>query len=489
METAASIVDREAELNKLRALARKPGRKLALLTGRRRVGKTYLLTHCWPPEDYFLFTAARVTPEANRKQLIRDLAAWSGLDLRPDDYPSWRTAFTLLLTLSEKQPRAIVLDEFQYLAEDERGVAAVASELNAAWERPQNTNPVLLVLAGSVVSTMEALARGGAPLYGRFAWQHRLEPFDYWHAAETASFTDLRERAITYGVFGGTPRYLAAIDASLSLARNIQELVLARDGEVRALLETAIDQEAGLRDTAKYRTILRAVATGATGRNEIANRSGLGNDRALREKLETLIDLGYLERRDNVDSRPTDPARYSVADPAFRFYQRFVDPNRSILERQGTAKLWEAKVEPELDQYMGLEFERIVRQAYDRHTSDLGLPLVRQWGRWEGSDRERKSVEIDVVSPLLDGRTLTGSIKWNRSPVGAEVHYDHLDMLQRMSSAGRQWARAALDPAAPLFYVAAGGFSNSFHFAIKESEREVIAWDLADLYWGQVILP
>ena len=103
-------------------------------------------------------------------------------------------------------------------------MAAVASELNAAWERPRGEKPLLMVLAGSVISTMEAIAKGGAPLYGRFAWQHKLEPFDYWYAAEAASFSSLRDRAIAYGAFGGTPRYLAAIDSGWTLAESIQRL-------------------------------------------------------------------------------------------------------------------------------------------------------------------------------------------------------------------------------------------------------------------------
>lgn len=481
------LIDRHAELAKLRELAEKARPRLALLTGRRRVGKTFLLTHAWPPSDYFLFTAARVTPEANREQLVNDLASWSGLELRPSDYPSWRAVFNLLLSLPQNQPRVVILDEFQYLADDAQGVSAVASELNAAWEWPREERPFLLVLAGSVISTMEALAKGGAPLYGRFDWQHRLEPFDYWFAAEAASFRELRDRATAYGVFGGTPRYLAAIDTGYSLPENVQRLLLERDGVIRNLLETSLDQEEGLRDTAKYRTILRAVASGATERSEIANRSGLANDRALIDKLDTLIDLGYLERRDNVDAKRNEPARYAMGDPALRFYHRFVEPNRSLLERQSGARLWDEKVEPELAQYMGHELERIAIQAYDRHTEALSLPSVQRWGRWEGVDRERRSLEVDIVAKLLDGRTLTGSVKWNRKPVGAELHFDHLENLRRASDAGRAWAHAAREPAAPLFYVAAGGFTPAFLAAVQESGREVYAWSLEELYQGQEI--
>lgn len=133
--------------------------------------------------------------------------------------------------------------------------------------------PVLLVLSGSAVRTMEALAAGGGPLYGRFAWQHRLMPFGYWHAADMAPFADPRDRALTYGIFGGTPRYLASLDVQHSLAENVTELLLSPTGEVRQLIETALDQEEGLREVSRYRAILRAVAGGMTGRNEIAQRA------------------------------------------------------------------------------------------------------------------------------------------------------------------------------------------------------------------------
>ncbi len=53
---------------------------------------------------------------------------------------------------------------------------------------------------------------------------------------------------MVYGVFGDTPGYLAAVDAGRSLAENVTDLLLSPRGEVRLLVETALDQEEGLRD-------------------------------------------------------------------------------------------------------------------------------------------------------------------------------------------------------------------------------------------------
>jgi AAA+ ATPase superfamily predicted ATPase len=476
------LIDRERERSELYQLLASGEPRLALLTGRRRIGKTYLLTHAWDPEPMFLFTAARTTPEFNRRQLVTDLARWTGEDLRPEDYPTWRAVFNLLLDLRAPEPLVVVLDEFQYLADNEAGVAAVASELNAAWERRRPPRPFLLVLSGSAVGTMEALASGGGPLYGRFVWQHRLQPFDYWYAGEMAPFADLRERALAYGVFGGTPRYLSAVDSTLSFAENATRLLLSQSGEVRLLVETALDQEEGLRDVSKYRAILRAVASGCTERNEIAQRAGLPNDAALRDKLSRLIELGYLETRQNVDARPNEAVRYGIADPAFRFHQRFVEPNTSVLARYPAEQVWESQVAPHLDAYMGLEFERIATQAYNRRRAALGLPMVQEWGRWEGVDRARRPLEIDLVASLVGGSALTGAVKWDRDPIGAKVHWDHLDMLRRAADAGRRWAYRALEPDSLLLYVAADGFAPGFQAAAEARGHRVVCWRLEDLY-------
>lgn len=477
------IVNRDHEQETLRRLLSEGGSHLVLLTGRRRIGKTYLLAGMWPREQSFLYTASKTTGALNRHQLVLELARWSGETLYPEDYPTWRALFNQLLTLRAPEPLVIILDEFQYLAEEEGGIGALASELNAVWERRRDNRSLLLILSGSAVSTMEALAAGGAPLYGRFNWQRRLGPFGYHHAAEMAPFENLRDRALAYGIFGGTPRYLAAIHAqSETLAENVARLLLSPTGEVRQLTETALDQEDGLRDVGKYKAIVRAVASGSTARNDIAQRTGLPYDAGLRSKLDILIELGYLEVRQNFEARANEPLRYSIADPAFRFKGRFTDPLSSMLERYPAMQVWTEMVAPDIDAYMGLEFERIATQAYDRLCLQKGWPMAMGWGRWEGVDRERKPVEIDLLSRLPGGRMLSGSVKWNASPVGENLHYQHLNSLRRLAEAGKSWAHDALRDEACMVYVSASGFDPSFMEAVERAPYRIVLLDLQTMY-------
>jgi uncharacterized protein len=478
-----AIVDRGAEQEHLRNLLAAGEQKLVLMYGWRRVGKTYLLGRAWGDEGpAFYFTAAETTPTQNREALIAALAEWSGEEIHAEDYPTWRSVFRLLLDFRSPEPLVVTLDEFQYLGENPRELNAVASELNAAWEMRRPRRPFVLVLAGSAVRTLEALNEGGSPLYGRFAWQCQLRPFNYWYAGELAGYTDLRERAYAYGIFGGTPRYLTPVNPQRTVAENAISLMLNPAGEVRELVQTALLQEQGLREIQKYVAILRAVGKGRTGLNEIAQGAGLDPDTALRDKLDRLMALDYVRPGRNLGAKAKEPFRYRVADPAFRFYYEFVAPLESALATQNAGAVWEQYVAPNLDSYMGLIFEGIVQEAYYRLQERLSLPLVREWGRWEGVDRNRKPLEIDIASTLLDGRVLTGSIKWYKKPVDVAVHAEHLEMLDRLSQSGVSWAHAAIAPESPLLYVAASGFTDRFVKAARASRDEVYLWTLDDIF-------
>lgn len=480
--SVAPLIDRDDERTRLRDLMASGTPQLVLMYGRRRVGKTFLLNRVWGETPAFYFTAAETTPTQNRLALLHAFAEWSGQSLDVADFPTWRSVFRLLLEHRSPTPLAITLDEFQYLGEDEAGLRTVASELNAVWEAARPQRPLVLILAGSSFRLLDRLNAGGSPLYGRFAWQCHLKPFDYWHAGALAGFPALRDRALAYGVFGGTPRYLAAIDSRRSFADNVQQLMLDASGEVRDLVRTALLQEQGLRDTAKYQAILRAVGEGCTTLNAIAQSAGLDVATPLRDKLDRLAQLGYVGASRNFETTSRDPVRYRLTDPALQFYYRFVAPWESALATQGARAVWEQSVRPQLDAHMGHIFERVAAEGYFRSREALHLPVVRQWGRWEGKDYRRLPLEIDVVARLADGRVLTGAVKWNRTPLGAAIHTHHLDALRRLSESGVNWSHEAQQHDAPLLYVAAGGFSPEFRAVALESHRTVLLWSLDELY-------
>ena len=46
-------------------------------------------------------------------------------------------------------------------------------------------------------------------------------------------------------------------------------------------------------------------------------------------------------------------------------------------------------------------FQPTRSQAYQWLQPQLQLPVVREWGRWEGKDRRGESLEVDIASTHL----------------------------------------------------------------------------------------
>lgn len=469
----SAFIDREQEVAELRALANRRAPALALLYGRRRVGKTYLLDRAWPRHRVFYFLAGDTTSALNRQELLREIAPLlpTPADADPALFLSWRNVFRLFADLATDQPLVVVLDEFQYLMAQEDDVV---SHLMAVWDRELRGRPLLLVVCGSEVSTMERLERGDSPLYGRWSWAARLRAFDYLNTASMLPGRPRREASLAYGIFGGTPRFLATIQPAEPLADCIQRTLLSPRGEVHLQLERIIEQEKGIRDPADYRAVLTAIAGGHTLLEEIAAAAGLADrPHVVRRAAGILEDLELVRRERNFDAPERAAYRYRIADNAVRFWYHFVAPNRSRLETGGGQAVWTHRVAPQLDAYMGTAFEHIVREAFVRHHDAWGLPGAAGWARWEGQDRNRRSIEMDIVARLDDGRLLTGEVKWSSRPVDVGVHTALLRNLEDLGRSGHGWAKDALDAnrSAGHLYVSAAGFSDPFHAAAADDRR------------------
>lgn len=485
MPKRPAIIDREAEIARLTQLAESGTLKLGLLYGRRRVGKTYLLTNIWDPDRAFYFTASATTPELNRKVLIEEAARWSGEEVRPEDNQTWRNVFRTLMSLVPDRDIVVIIDEFQYLASGDEGLREVASELNAVWEgRSLREGGFLLLISGSAIRTLEALKDGGSPLYGRLDWSTQLRPFDYYDAGRMVEGYDLKDRIRVYAAFGGVPKYLRPVDTRQTVRDNITNLLLAPTGEVRLQVETALAQEEGLQNITAYQAILTAVGTGRRTIGEVAAELSTRVDSNLRRMVERLTDLGYLEEERDFEEKGTHAFRYRVGDPALRMYYGLVLPNESAIASAGPATVWRERLEKtRFPAYLGQHvFEDVTRQAYLRFQNERGLPLAESWGRWEGRDRTGKALETDVVSRLLDGTMMTGSAKFRTRAAGANVFLEHLRDLERLADSGKGWAREAMSKSSPKLFVSAAGFKDSFMTVANASGHRVICWAVDDLF-------
>jgi AAA+ ATPase superfamily predicted ATPase len=447
-----------------------------VLYGRRRVGKSRLLLHFGERCRQFYFEASSGSRGDQLEDVSAELARFTGSRVYEEQaLTSWRAVFAAFGELLGGGQTMIVLDEFQFIARQEPEIGSLLNRFVA--EHADNPD-LLLCISGSDVSFFERDVVGyGATSYGRRTGSLRLRPFPWSEIGAFAPGWSVEDRIRAWAVFGDVPYYLKEIDPDADLAEAIRRAVLYPDGLLREEPRFLLAQESRLRDTDTYMSCLRAIAGGTTRLNEIAQRIGRARSEEARPFLETLEEMGLIERRYPVPGASRRKVHYAIVDPFLRFWFRFVAPRESRLQSRADADRYlEDTVLPGLDKFISEDaFERVCQDWVLRRLDDA-VETGRWWGairrREEGALRSR-TYEADVVAVDAEGTVLAlGSCKW---PDGSTAKHEHpaaeLDKLETI--------RAELKaPEAHLYFFDRLAFSPRLHDL--EAKRDDIHLVLAD---------
>ena len=152
----SAFIAREHELALLQNEWDSKQSKMLILYGRRRVGKTRLITH-WinsaaPRALYWV-----AVPTSSKDQLRSFSQALFGFESNspvPEDfsYSFWEQAFEQATYMARYERLALVLDEFTCLIALEPGIAGI---LQNAWDHHLKESNVFLVISGSHMGMME----------------------------------------------------------------------------------------------------------------------------------------------------------------------------------------------------------------------------------------------------------------------------------------------------------------------------------------------
>lgn len=400
------FVNRERELAELDRAAADGG--LAVVFGRRRVGKTRLLRHWLHQHDGAYTQAIEAAVDLQLEQVLQDIRPQLATDIVPK---SWSELLELLSLL--KQRWTLCLDEFPYLAAVDR---SLPSRLQRFLDH-QLPPGCLLVLAGSSTGMMHDLVlHQAAPLYGRARRILHVAPMDYAAFCRARRLDPEDEESFErFAIVGGIPKYWEFVDAAADAIRLSESLFFGfaayMEQEPHQLLRD--EGVAGLNALA----VLEAVGRGAERPGEIAARLNTRQTN-LSRLLQQLLDASMLTRElpYGESVRSTKRVLYRIADPATRFWFRVYSPHQSR---------W-------------LTYPaRHKRELIHAHAATVFEDICR--ARVPGAARYWESgAEFDLVGidPEDAGGLLVAEIKWRR--VSAAEHRRLLDGLQA------RWARTAI---------------------------------------------
>ncbi len=405
---AEVFIGREKEMGELEELYRQNKFQLFILYGRRRVGKTTLLTEFCKGKDSMFFSADLTNAKLNLQKFSTIVFDHYG-EQNLEPFSSWTNALTYVNTRQAGRRLVLVIDEFPYLVKKNR---ALMTEFQHLIDHTLRTGNMFVILSGSYMSFMEKeVLASKSPLFGRRTGQLHLKPFSYKTGIKILESFSPEDKIKLYGAFGGTPLYLQQVQPECDFEENIKKQFLRVTAylyEEPLLLLRQEVQEPGV-----YCAIIEAIAGGAAKANEISTKIGEEAAKCIKY-IKILCELGILYREtpfgEKESSRKTV---YGISDFMFRFWYRYVFANKTLVETGAANAVWKRHIEPTYSEYMGLVFERICEDYLKQENAEGKLPILfTSIGRWWGANpKDRSQVEIDLIAK--DGNSyLICECKW-----------------------------------------------------------------------------
>jgi AAA+ ATPase superfamily predicted ATPase len=462
------FVDRTDELSRLDQL---DGGGLAVVWGRRRVGKTRLLLE-WCRREAGVYTVAdQSTPATQRAYFARAVASLlPGFD--EVTYPSWERLLSRLASdaAARRITGPIVIDELPYLVASSPELPSVLQR----WiDHDAKAARLRVAIAGSSQRMMQGFVLShAAPLFGRAKVVVDLRPLAPAYLA--TAFGKLSEIALVehWAAWGGVPRYWELATARRGTARDrLIDLALDPLGALFSEPDRLLLEETP--PAIEVRPILHAIGAGAHRVSEIGGRLGRAAT-SLGRPLDRLLGMGLIRRDVPFGEPPRGGKRsqYSIDDPFLRMWFRVVAPNRAALVA-GNDRTREAILDEHWDDLVGHAWEDICRDQIPAVSGELG-----RLGPWRPASRYWRGAEPewDIVANAVKGtRVLVGEARCLRKPASATtLHHETLRVAARAvppSVVGHDLVRVLFVPRATGPRVVNGVHIVTFHELVGRSRR------------------
>ena len=411
------FIGRDKELNALNKLYKMDKFEFIVIYGRRRVGKTALINKFISDKKFIYFMGVESNEKQNLENFSKNIIEFSSGIQAETLFASFQSALEYVFKLAENERLILAIDEYPYVA---RSSKSLASTLQLLIDKYKDTSKLMLILCGSSMSYMEDhVLAYKAPLYGRRTAQMKILPFDFAESCRYLSNLSDEDKALIYGIVGGTPQYLLQMSDRLSVEENIKNTYL---NPMSFLYEEPINllkQE--VREPAIYTAIITAIATGHSRMSEISAKVGEDTN-VCASYLKNLMNLGIVKKETPYGEKASKKSIYSIEDNMFYFWYRFVLDNSSVIAR-GAADMVYKRIEPELSHYMGRVFEEICMQYLWKQLLEGDAPIeFVSLGRWWGNNPIQKAqTEIDIMGEQDSESALFAECKWRNEKVDLEI--------------------------------------------------------------------
>lgn len=413
-----NIIGRQAEKVTLQRIFDSNDPEFLAVYGRRRVGKTYLITEFF--EERGLLLEITGSPDASIElQLSRfsvELSQAFSLKNESCDFPDWNQAFLSLTeeldSFHAKYPdKKIILffDEIPWL---DRNKSGFLSALDYYWNKylsKKKNNYILTVICGSAASWMiKRVVNNKGGLHNRLTETISLAPFSL---SETKEYLEsrnviLENRQIVelYMAFGGIPTYLSHGRPGLSSSQIINEVCFTKG---RFLNEEFNRLYSSLfKNYHNHVKIIRSLAGSPKGltRGELLNKAGLSTGGEGSVFLQELKESGFISLYSTYN-KISRGSFYRLTDEYSLFYLKWIEPashtgpiDVNYWLKMSQLQSWQS--------WAGYAFENVCLKHVRKIKSALGISGIltneSQWEYKPQQETDEKGAQIDLIIARAD---------------------------------------------------------------------------------------
>ena len=429
------FIGRERELGILKELLSARSASLVVIKGRRRIGKSRLIEEFSRQLRtlYFLGLAPedKINAADQRRHFANQLEKQIGVGgLQADD---WDHLFGHLAKYAETGSVLIVLDEINWMGSKD---PTFLPKLKTAWDAVFSKNPqCIMILSGSMAGWIEDNILNSTGFFGRVTLDMTLEELPlkqcslFWgpYDKQISAYEKFKVLSVT----GGVPLYLELIHPELSAEDNIERLAFRREG----LLFNEFDRifsDLFSRRQAIYRSIVEQVALGPASEMVILQALKHTPSGTFSEYLDDLVSTGYLSRDYTWNLKTKKQAkhsRYRLKDNYLRFYLRYIEPKRELINKSGSISV------PVWHTIMGLQFENLVLNNRAALFNIIGInPGEIEYHNpyFQSKTKAREGCQIDLLIQTRFNTLYLCVIKFSKNEIGMSVIQEVQEKMNRM---------------------------------------------------------
>ena len=388
------FVNRTKELETLNREYDKKSATFSVIYGRRRVGKTALISEYIKDKPHIYFYATQDNINIQLDRLTEQIKKFANPKIR--EYLSFKTieeVFEFIAKLNLGSKLVIVIDEYQNLVYKDK---AFSSKLQRIWDIFLEYSNIHLILCGSTLSMMQSeVLNYSAPLYGRRTTSIHLKELYFSHIKDFIPNANRLTQMQVFSSFGTIPKYLLEYDDNLNFIENIKQNILDKNSYLYSEGNFLLKDE--ISESTAYFSILLSIANGNRKIGNIASSLGV-NSSYLSKYMLKLIELDLIEKEIPITEQNPSKSKmglYKIKDKFLNFWFFYVYKNYNYLEI-GFADYVISEIEKNFnDRFVSFAFEDYIKeQILLNPIKYLGfVPL--KIGRWWSSKEEIDLVAFD----------------------------------------------------------------------------------------------